>query len=336
MFQNPDWWLIAVLLVLGFALLAKGADWFVGGASLVARRLGVSALVIGLTVVACGTSAPEVVVSGLAAWEGKVSLSLGNVLGSNIANVGLVLGTSALVLPAVLQTKLSYREIFWLVGSLAALWWCAHDGAIVRMEGAFLLACFVIYNGHVLLTSRGQVEDLQYEPEFQRPWMWLCIGLGAILIGAKLAVMGAEAAALRVGVPPSVVGLTVVAIGTSLPELAAGLGAALKGQTEISLGNVIGSNVFNILGVMGLVAIIQPLDPANPKIGDPAAVKEAFRLALREDLFIVAGFSLAALVLPKLGGKSFGRLRGAVLLLAYVAYIYWLFVSRSGVGTPTG
>lgn len=328
--ENPDWWLIAVLMAIGFALLAKGADWFVGGASLVARRLGVSGLVIGLTVVACGTSAPEVVVSGLAAYEGKVSLSLGNVLGSNIANVGLVLGTSALVLPAVLQTKLTYREIFWLGGSLAILWWCASDGEIVREEGAFLIFTFVVYNAHVLLTSRKGVQELEYEPEFQKPWLWLGIGLFAILIGAKLAVMGAESAALRLGVPQSVVGLTVVAIGTSLPELAAGLGAALKGQTEISIGNVIGSNVFNILAVLGIVALVQPLDPNHPGIEDPGAVREAFRLALKEDLFIVAGFSAAALVLPKIGGEGYGRLRGGVLLLAYVAYTYWLYVSRAG------
>ena len=327
----PPWWLIAVLLLTGFAMLAKGADWFVGGSSLIARRLGVSGLVIGLTVVACGTSAPEVVVSGLAAYEGKVSLSLGNVLGSNIANVGLVLGASALILPKVLQTELSYREVFWLVGSLAVLWYVASDGEIVRPEGALLVFLFVVYNAHVLITSRQEsVQEMEYEPETTHPIAWLLVGLGSILIGAKLAVMGAESAALRLGVPPSVVGLTVVAIGTSLPELAAGLGAALKGQTDISLGNVIGSNVFNILAVMGIVVLVQPLDPAHPGIADPDAVRDAFRLALREDLYIVAGFSLAALLLPKIGGERSGRLRGFALLAAYAAYTYWLYSSRSG------
>lgn len=333
--EPQDWSRILLLLAFGFFFLAKGADWFVGGASSVARRMGVSSLVIGLTVVACGTSAPEVVVSGLAAYEGKVSLSLGNVLGSNVANVGLVLGTSALVLPAVLQTELSWREVFWLAGSLAVLWWCASDGRIPRSEGGILLGLFVAYNLHVLLTSRGTaVPEEGASSEGGRPWLWLFVGLVSILIGAKMAVDGAEAAALNLGVPQSVVGLTVVAVGTSLPELAAGLGAALKGQTEISLGNVIGSNVFNILAVLGIVALVQPLDPAHPGLDDPPAVRAAFDLALREDLYIVAAFSLAALLLPKIGarfqGGLAGRLRGLVLLAGYAGYTFWLYVSRTG------
>ncbi len=327
--ENPEWWLIVTLLLIGFTMLAVGADWFVTGASRIAGRLGVSALVIGLTVVACGTSAPEVVVSGLAAYEGKVSLSLGNVLGSNIANVGLVLGTCALVLPAVLQTKLSYREVMWLAGSLGLLWWCASDGAIVREEGMILLGTFVVYNLHVLLTARsGDAVEPTEGTGSKHPWKWLFLGLLTILLGAKLAVVGAENAALRLGVPPSVVGLTVVAIGTSLPELAAGLGAALKGQTEISLGNVIGSNVFNLLAVLGIVALVQPLDATHPGTANPDAVTEAFRLALREDLFVVAAFSLAVLILPKLAGERGGRLCGLFLLLSYAGYTYWLFVSR--------
>ena len=286
---EPHWLLILVYLGSGFLLLAKGADWLVGSSSQIARRIGVSTLVVGLTVVALGTSAPEIVVSALAATEGKVDLSLGNVLGSNVANVGLVLGASALVLPKVLESRLPAREVFWFFAALAVTWWVAGDRAITRMESAFLLVVFVLYNAHVLITAREGADVVQAAGEYRLPAVWVAIGIASIVFGAKLVVMGAESGALRLGIPASVVGLTIVAVGTSLPELAAGLGGALKGESDISIGNVIGSNVFNLVGVIGIVGLVQPLDPRAPRRGRARSARCGFRLGPARGLLGGAG-----------------------------------------------
>ena len=296
--------------------------------------MGVSVLIVALTVVAFGTSAPEIVVSGMAAWQGKVELSMGNVLGSNVANVGLVLGTSALILPRVLEAKIERRDMFWMFASLALLWWLSADGCISRVEAIVLLAVFAGYNLNLFIDARTQSAGLEAEVQEaagdgERRWpvLWVLLGIAGISYGAYLVLEGASAGAERLGMPQSVVGLTVVAIGTSLPELAAGVGGALKGESDISVGNVLGSNVFNLLGVVGIVGVIQPLDPSDARIPEPDALRRAFDFALSEDFYVVAGFSLAALVLTRVGGG--GRLKGALLLLSYVAYSAWLVVSRA-------
>lgn len=337
---QDNWFLLIAYLVVGFVLLAKGADWLVGGSSQVARRLGVSVLVIGLTVVAFGTSMPEIVASGVAATGGNVAMSLGNVLGSNIANIGLVLGASAVVLPAVLQSKLKPREVTWLFVSLGVMWWLSSDGAITRLEAFGFLAVFAVYNVHVFASSRRstttaideyteRVDEIEGE-HLKRPGLWLAIGIVAISLGGWLAVLGAEGGAYKLGMPQAVAGLTVVAIGTSLPELAAGLGGAFKGESDISIGNVVGSNVFNLMAVIGIVGVIQPLDPAHPNVDDPAEVELAFSKALSEDLWVVLAFSALAVLLPYVARGRAGRAKGATLLVAYVAYTVWLVVSRTG------
>jgi cation:H+ antiporter len=336
---QDSWIFLIAYLLVGFALLARGAGWLVGGSSQIARRFGVSILVVGLTVVAFGTSMPEIVVSGVAATQGNVALSLGNVLGSNIANIGLVLGASAMVLPAVLQSKLAPREVLWLFTSLAVLWWFAGDGAISRSEAAVFLGVFTAYNVHVFATARRgattaideltEAADELEEKVLKRPWLTLAIGIVAISLGGYLAVLGAEGAAIQLGMPQAVAGLTIAAIGTSLPELAAGLGGAFKGDSDISIGNVVGSNVFNLLAVIGIVGIIQPLDPAHPNVGNPTGVEEAFAQALSEDLWVVLAFSLFAVLLPYIAHGRAGRTKGAALLAAYVIYTAWLFVSRT-------
>jgi cation:H+ antiporter len=326
--SEPHWFLILVYLGAGFLLLTKGADWLVGSSSQVARRMGISTLVVGLTIVAFGTSAPEIVVSSFAAAEGKVDLSLGNVLGSNIANIGLVLGLCAIVLPKVLEVRLPLREVFWVFLSLASLWWVAHDHVISRMEASFLLAISVVFLIHLWLTSKEGGHVVEAAGEYRRPGVWIVIGIAAICLGAKLVVMGAEDGALMIGIPASVVGLTVVAVGTSLPELAAGLGGAFKGETDLSLGNVVGSNVFNLVAVIGIAALVQPFDPDNPGIADKEALDSAFTQALNEDFFVVLAFSLAAILLPRIAPGS-GRAKGALLLFAYALYTLWLFKSRA-------
>lgn len=321
-----SWTAIALFLAAGFVLLAKGADWLVGGGTSIARRLGVSTLVVGLTVVAWGTSMPEVVVSVMAAWRGEVGISLGNVLGSNIANIGLVLGASALVLPSVLEAAMRPRELCWLFASLGALWAASADSAITRVEAALLLALFAAHNLHLWYTAReaGFVAEEPPEREPRAPVLRVLGGVAAISIGAHLVVQGAQAGALRLGVSELVVGLTVVAVGTSLPELAAGLGGAFKGETDISLGNVVGSNVFNVLAVLGLVGVVRPLVPES----DGTALADAFGQALRADFPAVLGFSVGAAVLPWLPGR--GRAKGALLLLGFLAYVTLRVVTTRG------
>jgi len=313
-----SWTWIAVCLVVGFVLLARGADWLVDGGTALARRIGISTLVVGLTVVAWGTSMPELVVSSLAAWQGDAGISIGNVLGSNIANIGLVLGASAVVLPGVLQQSMRPREVFWLLASLAVLWWFSRDAALTRAEAFALLGVFLAHNLHLWVTARaaGRAAEEPSEAEPVRaPGLRVIAGIAAISIGAYLVVRGAEAGALHLGVNELVVGLTVVAVGTSLPELAAGLGGAFKGETGISLGNVVGSNVFNLLAVLGVVGVLQPLVPGD---GPDDALRGSFESALHIDFPMVLAFSVGALVLPWLPGG--GRLKGAVLLLGFAAY----------------
>ena len=330
--QDPAWLLLFIYLASGFVLLAKGADWLVGGSSRIAARLGVSTLVIGLTVVAWGTSAPEVVVSSLAAYQGQSAISLGNVLGSNVANIGLVLGACAMVLPQVLESRLSRRDGFWFFASIGALWIACADGSLGRGEAALMLGMYAAYSGLLWFSARSGAAPVPVEEpaaEGERRWpagVEALIGFVAVALGAKLAVMGAEGGAGRLGVDERIIGLTVVAIGTSLPELAAGMGSAVRGEADISIGNVVGSNVFNLIAVLGIVGLVRPLEPAA--MPDPESVVElqrAFAGALSKDFYVVFGFSLAALLLPYLGGARGGRLKGAVLLTAYVVYTVSLF-----------
>jgi cation:H+ antiporter len=315
--EDASWTVIGAFLVAGFVLLAKGADWLVDGGSSLARRAGVSTLAIGLTVVAWGTSAPEVVVSGVAAWQGDAGMSLGNVLGSNVANIGLVLGACATVLPVVLQKAMRPRELIWLFVSLGALWHVSSDGAITRADALVLLGVFAVYNAHLFLTARDAgVTFREGAMTSRRATITAACGMAAITLGSYLVVTGAEVGAYRLGMTKLVVGLTVLAIGTSLPELAAGLGGAFKGESDISLGNVVGSNVFNLIAVLGIVGLIRPLVPSD-RPGDTLRVE--FERALAHDFPTVLGFSLAAALLPWLPGG--GRVKGVLLLLAFGSYI---------------
>jgi cation:H+ antiporter len=342
-----SWILISVYLVLGFVFLGKGADWLVGGSTVLAKRLGVSSLVVGLTVVAWGTSLPEVVVSTMAAVQGNAAISLGNVLGSNIANIGLVLGACALVLPSVLEGRLGGRESFWMLAALGLLWGFCADGTLDRTEGVLLIATFAAHTADVFYQARQQrkqgtggveaemAEALENVGEravhwYKHPASETFLGMLAIAFGAWAVVEGAKGGAQNLGVDERIVGLTIVALGTSLPELAAGLGGALKGERDINLGNVVGSNVFNVLAVMGITAIVHPLDSAfelaSGNEGAAAEIDKAFAGSLATDFPIALAFSLFLVALPFLGGKRYGRAKGAVLISAYVGYSIWLYV----------
>ena len=327
--ELSSWPWIFAYLALGFALLAKGADWLVGGAAGVARRLGISPLMVGLTIIAWGTSLPELMVTLTSLREGNSGAALGNVLGSNATNIALVLGMSALVLPAVLHGRLLFREILWLLGSLLALWWVVADFSVTRAESGALFGLFLAYNLNLWLTRpsrpEGQTEEQRDRDRAGggwRAWVAILCGIAAIQFGVHFAVSGALAGAERLEVPGRIVGLTVLALGTSLPELAAGLRSAFAGESEISLGNVVGSNVFNSLAVLGVVGLIAPISGAAPEGG-----VHPFAQMLEIDFPAVLGFSLGLVTLTLLSPRSGGRFKGFLLVASWVAYTTWLCVS---------
>lgn len=302
-------------LVLGLALLVKGADWLVDGGVRIAGRLGMSPVMVGLTIIAWGTSLPELLVSSLAAADGRPGLALGNALGSNIANIGLVLGVTAILLPGVLGSALRLREFGWLLVSLLGLFlvllW---QGGVSFVGGGLLIGLFVIHNIHLWKTAKsGQEQEPQPKGEgiMRRALLLVLVASVSVAIGAELTVTGAEAIARSIGVSDRVIGLSVVAIGTSLPELAAGVASALKGQTEIGLGNVVGSNVFNVLVAVGAAGVIKPF------------AGESADAALWQDIPAVLLFSLAVILLPRLGPS--GRWKGVTLTAAYCAFLWVQF-----------
>jgi cation:H+ antiporter len=258
----------SLAVIAGFALLTWGADRFVAGAAATARILGVPPLVIGLTVVGFGTSAPEMLVSATAAWQGNTSLAIGNALGSNITNIALVLGATALISPLVVHSGVLRREFpMLLVITLFGLALLI-DGRLDRLDGVLLLTAQGLVLAWLVRLSlqarsndplRAEIDaELPGELPLGRALVWLAVGLVTLLVGSKLLVWGAVAIAVMLGVSELVIGLTVVAIGTSLPELAASLASALRREHEIAIGNIIGSNIFNLLAVLGLAGVIRP------------------------------------------------------------------------------
>ena len=307
-------------LALGLVMLVKGAGWLVDGGVRIARLLGVSPMMIGLTIVAWGTSLPELVVTTHSAAEHSMGIGLGSALGSNIANIGLVLGATALLLPAVLGSAMRGREAGWLFASVFGLWGVLYwESGLSRIGGGLLIALFVVHNLHLWKSSRPESEE-ESEPKGQgtmlRPVGKVLLACVAVAIGAHLTVDGAEAIARSLGVSDRVIGLTIVAIGTSLPELAAGIASALKGHKEIGLGNVVGSNVFNVLVAVGAAGIIRPL---GEEASDVALVDETLGM----DLPLVLAFSLAAVLIPRLGAGA--RWKGGALLLGYIAFLWFQF-----------
>jgi cation:H+ antiporter len=310
----------------GFAFLTLGAEGLVRGSSGLALRLGLTPLVIGLTVVAFGTSSPELLVSLRTAWAGQGSLAVGNVVGSNIANFALILGLAALVRPLAVQTQVVRFDIPVVIVSSAALAALLFDGRLGRVEGAGLLAALVAYltwNVRSALRETGG-EDVGREAvgtvraaTASRWSLAADVGLlavGLVGLGAEGLVTGAVGLATRFGVSEAVIGLTVVAVGTSLPELATSLVAAARGEGDIAIGNAVGSNVFNVLGVIGPAAVILPL----PRGGVGPL-----------DLGVMVGAALLMLPLMRTGYRL-TRLEGLLLLTGYVTYVAYLVAYASG------
>ena len=303
--------LAVICLVAGFALLVKGADWFVSGASGLARRLGVSPLIIGLTIVAFGTSAPELAVSVTAALDGANEIAVGNVVGSNIFNLLVVAGVSAILCPLVADRTLLRRD--WPCSTLAAIIltiMLMFGNNITRVESIILL---VLFAGMLVWQIRGTSVPTENNAEEHRPGWLLAVGIvggiACIVIGGQLSVNGAIELARAFGWSESLIGLTIVAIGTSLPELVTSTVAARRGENEIAMGNVIGSNLFNILGILGISALLNPITVA------PTAVFDA---ALLTVVSLVFWFIARRGTLP--------RAAGITMVMIYIAYTGYLIV----------
>lgn len=303
------------LVLLGLVLLALGAEGLVRGGSSLALRLGVTPLAVSLTVVALGTSSPELVVSVEAALEGNSAIALGNIVGSNISNVALILGVAALICPLAARAQVVRREMPITVGVSALLWLLVWDGEVGRADGFLLLTLGVGYLFFVYQTARRDPAPADVgavpKPASRVPWrdsLMLVGGVALLVLGAQLLINGALVIAAALRISPVVVGLSLVAIGTSLPELAMAITAALKKDSDVVLGNVIGSNILNILFILGLTAIIHPIAAGQIR-------------AL--DLGLMLGSAALLLVLLWLR-PALERWSGAVLLGGYALYLYTL------------
>ena len=311
-------------LAVGLVVLVFAADWFVDGTSSIARNLGVSPLLIGLTIVGLGTSAPEILVSSLASFQGNPGLAIGNAIGSNIANMGLILGTTALIAPLVFHSGLLKRELPVLMLISVVCYVLALDGLSV-FDGVLMLsglAVFLYWLIHTAMTERkNDVLTLEVEAEIpetmsnNKAWLYFAVGLVGLLLSSKVLVWAAVNIAHTMGVSDLVIGLTIVALGTSLPELAASIGSVLKGEHDLAVGNVIGSNVYNLLAVYSLPALIAPGAVDAAVISRDFPVLLAFTAAL-----FVLGVGLA-----KAG--NINRWEGAGLLSAYLYYQWVIYQS---------
>lgn len=319
-----------IYLIAGITLLVMGAEVLVRGAARLAAQLGISPLVIGLTVVAFGTSAPETAVSVQAAVEGSGDLAIGNVVGSNIANVLLILGITALVAPLLVSRQLIRQDVPIMIGASLLTYALALDGGLSKIDGAVLFACVVGYTAFLIYQSRKESKqaDDEFDDEFgleeaNRHYAWahhlllITVGLVLLVLGSNWLVEGATTLARALGISELVIGLTVVAIGTSLPELATSVIAAVKGQRDIAVGNIVGSNIFNLLCVLGLSSLVSPL-PINVSPN-----------ALAFDFPVMIAVAIACLPIF-FAGYCINRWEGLLFLAYYVAYTVYLVTSITG------
>jgi cation:H+ antiporter len=321
-------WLEFLAVAGGFVLLTLSADRFVVGAAAIAYNLRVPPLIIGLTVVGIGTSAPEILISALAAWQGNGALAVGNAIGSNIINIALVLGLTAVVSPLNVHSSIVRRELPVLVGVMLIAWLLLADGNLGRIDGILLVAGVVpmlVWMTRLGLKSRARRDamDEEFMAEIRTGMgmplalFWLLLGALLLLLSSRLLIWGAVSIAQHLGISELVIGIVVVALGTSLPELAASLVSAIKQEHDIAIGNVIGSNIYNLLAVLGLPGAIRPGPVDAHVITRDFPVMFAVTLAL----FVMAyGFR---------GPGRITRLEGAMLLAAYIGYQTLLYFSET-------
>ncbi len=315
-----------LLLIAGLALLVIGAEALVRGASKIAAAVGISPLVIGLTVVAFGTSAPEMAVGAQAALTGNADIALGNVIGSNIFNILVIIGLSAVIIPLVVHQQLVRWDVPLVIVLSFLVLLLGLDGTLGRVEGTLLFLGLLVYVAFQIWQGRKETEEVQqeYAQEYgdgqaksARQWVFnvvlLIAGLGMLVLGADWLVDSASAIARSLGVSELVIGLTIVAAGTSAPEVATSAMAAVRGERDIAVGNAVGSNVFNILGVLGLTALLAPNGIAVPLS------------ALRFDIPIMIAVAVAALPIF-FTGYTIARWEGALFLALYAGYVLFLFL----------
>lgn len=321
--------LAALAILAGFALLVWSADRFVEGAAATARHAGMPPLLIGMVIVGFGTSAPEMVVSAMAVLDGSPDLALGNALGSNIVNTGLVLGFTALMTPLVVHSRIVRRELPLLLAIGALVGFLLWNNALTRAEALVLLAGFfglvgwTIFQGlrhrDDVLAAEVDQELIAHPMPLGRALFWLVAGLVLLIVSSRILVWGAVTIAQALGVSDLVIGLTIVALGTSLPELAATLMTARKGEHDIAIGNVVGSNMFNLLAVVGIAGVIAPMDTVTAGV---LSRDWPVMMAMTAALFVMAyGFR---------GEGRINRLEGAALLLAFATYNTWLVLDVMG------
>lgn len=321
--------LFSLAIIIGFILLVWSADRFVEGAASTAKHLGMPTLLIGILIVGFGTSAPEMVVSAIAAMEDNPALALGNALGSNIVNIALILGITAIVTPIAVHSKIVKKELPLLILIVLATGYLLFDDALTLTEGIILLSAFFALIGWSIFAAikgRGDTLEDEFENELQEHSMslkqgiiWLTIGIVLLIISSRILVWGAVGIAHEFGVSDLIIGLTIVALGTSLPELAASVVAAKKGEHDIAIGNVVGSNMFNLLAVIGIATVINPMNNIAPEV-------------LQRDWIVMLALTITLLIMAYgFKGKDgkINRVEGAILLLCYVAYNAYLGTSLS-------
>lgn len=300
------------LLVVGFVMLIKGADWFVDGACGIAKRLGIPELVIGLTIVAMGTSAPEAAVSISAAFKGSADITIGNIVGSNILNILIILGLTSLIAALSVAKSTVKIEIPFMLITTLLLWFLGKDGTISFVDGIILWVFFLIYLAYLFYLSKADssveaehVDEYQEEPmTLMRAGVLVLFGVALIVLGSNLAVDGATELARLFGLSERFIGLTIVALGTSLPELVTSISAARKGNADIAIGNIVGSNIFNILFVVGTSAII---------------IDVPFSHAFTPDMCVATG-AVLLLWLCCVLFKKLNRFGGILMLIGYGLY----------------
>ncbi len=309
--------LTLVFFVTGLLILVGGAESLVRGSSALALRLGITPLVIGLTVVAFGTSSPELAVSIESALSGSSSIALGNVIGSNVANIGLILGITAIIRPMSVQPSLLKQQIPLMIAISFVIWAMAADMAITFWDGFILVAALIGFLLHSYRSSKDSPEDeevLPCEVQTLKDKTWFCIlliliGLAGLIGGGMLFVRSAVEIAQIYNVDEAIIGLTIVAIGTSMPELATSVVAAIRKESDIAIGNIVGSNIFNILAILGIASLISPLSGLGFSTAD-----------------YVVMISFAVILLPMAwSGRTLSRPEGTVLLLGYLSYMAYIW-----------
>tara|TARA_R110001592_G_scaffold227724_1_gene484015 strand:+ start:54332 stop:55303 length:972 start_codon:yes stop_codon:yes gene_type:complete len=318
----------ALAILVGFILLVWSANRFVDGAAATAKHMGLPSLLIGMVIVGFGTSAPEMVVSAMAAMDGNPALALGNGLGSNIVNISLILGTTALVAPMVVHSKIIQKEIPLLIAISLLTGYFLWDLSLTYLESFILLAGFFLVIGwsiYAALNNKGDPLESEFEDQLEhamslgKALFWLALGLAVLVGSSRILVWGSVEIAQQLGVSDLIIGLTIVALGTSLPELAASIVAAKKGEHDIAIGNVIGSNMFNLLAVIGIAGTISPMTDLAPEV-------------LWRDWSVMLGLIIMLLVMAYGFGKGhkINRIKGSILLSAYFAYNAYLIQSVIG------